>query len=111
MDIFIIISNVLILIGLMFSAFSIIGLMRFKGDFYLKSLVAAKADTVGMITFLAGLAFRHGFSFFTAKLVFLMVVILILNPMMGSLMLRCYYKIKVTPIKETEIQSKGGSKA
>lgn len=90
MDWQILISNILLAIGLVFMAFGVIGLFRFR-DFYPRMLMAAKVDTVGMITLLLGLAIRHGFTFFTAKLALMMVIILILNPLVAHIMVRSAY--------------------
>jgi len=87
MDINIIISNIVIAIGLIFMIFGAIGLFRFK-DFYPRILMATKIDTVGMITLLIGVGIRHGFTFFTAKLVLIFVIILILNPLVAHVMAR-----------------------
>ena len=90
MDWQILISNILLAIGLIFMVFGVIGLFRFR-DFYPRILMASKIDTVGMITLLLGLAVRHGFTFFTAKLVLMMVIILILNPLVAHIMVRSAY--------------------
>ncbi|MCL2856079.1 MAG: monovalent cation/H(+) antiporter subunit G [Defluviitaleaceae bacterium] len=90
MDWQILISNILLVIGLIFMVFGVIGLFRFR-DFYPRILMASKIDTVGMTTLLLGLAVRHGFTFFTAKLVLMMVIIIILNPLVAHIMVRSAY--------------------
>jgi len=86
-----IISHVVIIIGIGFMAFGAICLFRFR-DFYPRLLVAAKIDTVGMLTLLFGICLRHGFSFFSAKVVLIMIIILVLNPMVAHLVARAAYK-------------------
>ena len=71
-------------------AVGVIGLFKFK-SFYLRLLITSKIDTVGMITLLIGLAIRHGFSFFSAKLIFLIAIILILNPLVAHMIARSAY--------------------
>ncbi|MCL2168501.1 MAG: monovalent cation/H(+) antiporter subunit G [Defluviitaleaceae bacterium] len=97
MDIQILISNIVVAIGLIFIIFGAIGLFRFK-DFYPRILMSTKIDTVGMITLLVGVGIRHGFSFFTAKLALIFLIILILNPLVAHVMARAAfasgYKIK-----------------
>ena len=97
MDIQIIISNIVVAIGLIFIIFGAIGLFRFK-DFYPRILMSTKIDTVGMITLLVGVGIRHGFSFFTAKLALIFVIILVLNPLVAHVMARAAfasgYKLK-----------------
>ena len=88
-------GNIIIAIGIIFMIFGIIGLFRFK-DFYPRILMAAKIDTIGMMTLLLGLivrdiAINHAFTFFGAKLVLVFVIILILNPLVGHVMVRSAY--------------------
>jgi len=83
-------SNVIIGIGVAFMAFGAIALFRLK-DFYPRLLVASKIDTVGMLTLLFGVCLRHGFSFFTAKVAFIIIIILILNPMVSHITARAAY--------------------
>ncbi|MCL2235062.1 MAG: monovalent cation/H(+) antiporter subunit G [Defluviitaleaceae bacterium] len=93
MDWQILISNILLIIGLIFMAFGVVGLFRFK-DFYPRILMASKIDTVGMITLLLGLVIRHGFVAdwaFSAKLLLMMFIILILNPLVAHIMVRSAY--------------------
>jgi len=77
--------------GVLFMAFGILGLYKFK-NFYLRILITAKIDTVGMFTFIAGLAVRHGLSLFTLKLILLIVIILILNPLTTHVITRAAYQ-------------------
>ena len=70
--------------------FGIIGLFKFK-DFYIRILVASKIDTVGFLTFIIGVGFIHGFSFFTAKLVLIGVIMLLLNPLVAHVVARSAY--------------------
>ena len=86
-----IIGNIVIAIGVFFMLFGVIGIFRFK-DFYHRILVASKIDTVGMITLLLGLAIRHGISFFSAKMVLMMIIVLILNPLVAHIMVRSAYR-------------------
>jgi len=83
----IIVSNIVIGIGLLFMAFGIIGIFKFR-DFYPEILVASKIDTVGMLTIIVGVAIRHGISFFTGKLVLIIVILLILNPLVAHVLTR-----------------------
>ena len=83
----IILSNIVIGVGLLFMAFGIIGLFRFK-DFYPSILVSSKIDTVGMLTVIIGIGIRHGISFFTGKLLLIVVIFLILNPLVAHVLTR-----------------------
>jgi len=67
--------------------FGVVGMIRFD-TFYTRVLASSKTDTVGAFTIIIGLAIRHGFTFFTAKLVLLAVVILIFNPLVSHILVR-----------------------
>jgi len=85
-----IISISLIALGIIFLIFGTIAMFRFK-DFYPRILTATKVDTVGMITLLVGLSVRHGLSFFTLKLILIMIIIFILNPLVAHVVARSAY--------------------
>ena len=85
-----ILSNIIIGAGLLFMAFGIIGLFKFK-DFYPSILIASKIDTVGMVTVIFGIAVRHGISFFSGKLLLIIIVFLILNPLVAHVLTRSAY--------------------
>ena len=78
------------IIGLVFMFFGVVGLFRFR-DFYLRILVLAKIDTVGAITFMIGVIIRHGLSFFSLKVLLIMVLFLILNPLTAHIIARAAY--------------------
>jgi len=71
-------------------AIGIIGLYKYK-DFYPSILIASKIDTVGMITIIFGVAIRHGISFFSGKLILMLIIILILNPLVAHVLTRSAY--------------------
>ena len=85
-----IIANIIIGVGVAFMLFGGIALFRLK-DFYPRLLVASKIDTVGLLTLLIGVSLRHGFSFFTAKIILITVIIMILNPMVSHIVARAAY--------------------
>ena len=85
-----IIANVIIGIGAAFMAFGALALFWLK-DFYPRLLVASKIDTVGLLTLLFGVCLRHGFSFFTAKVILIIVIIMIMNPMVSHLTARAAF--------------------
>jgi len=84
------ISNIVIGAGLLFMAFGIVGIYKFK-DFYPSILIASKIDTVGMLTVIIGIGIRHGISFFTGKLLLIVVILLILNPLVAHVLARSAY--------------------
>ena len=70
--------------------FSIVGLFRFK-EFFARILVTGIIDTVGAITLIIGLIVKHGASFFSLKLVLIVALLLILNPLAAHIIARCAY--------------------
>ena len=78
---------IVMIVGLALMAIGIFGIFRFK-TFYARMLVVSKVDTVGVIVFLLGLAIRHGFSFFSGKILLIVVSILILSPLVSHLVAR-----------------------
>ncbi|MCL1936477.1 MAG: monovalent cation/H(+) antiporter subunit G [Defluviitaleaceae bacterium] len=82
-----IISNIFIVVGTFFILIGVIAIFKFK-DFFSRILSTSKIDTVGAITILSGLAIRHGISWFSAKTILLMILILIINPLKSHTLLR-----------------------
>jgi len=70
--------------------FGVLGIFKFD-DFYPRILVSSKIDTVGALTLIAGLAVRHGVSFFSGKLLLLVIIILVLNPLVSYVVARSAY--------------------
>ena len=86
-----IIGNILIGSSVAFMAFGIFGIFKFD-DFYKRVLVASKIDTVGILTLIIGLMFRHGLSFFSGKLLLILVIMLVLNPLVAHIVARASYQ-------------------
>ena len=84
------VGSVIVAIGIVFILFGVIGILKYK-DFYQRILVTAKIDTVGVITIIIGLAVKHGISFFSLKVLLLMVILMILNPLASHMIARSAY--------------------
>ena len=80
-------GNIVIAAGIALSLFGVIGIYRFK-NFYVRILVSAKIDTVGAITIVIGVAVKHGFSFFSLKVLLLMLIMMIVNPLASHMIAR-----------------------
>ena len=83
-------SYIIISIGVGITAFGVAGIYKFK-NFYPRILVASKVDTVGVITIIFGIALRHGVSFFSAKVLLIMAILLVLNPLVAHVITRSAY--------------------
>ncbi|WP_347300345.1 monovalent cation/H(+) antiporter subunit G [Dolosigranulum savutiense] len=90
-------ANSIIVIGLIFVAIGIYGTFTFN-DFFKRTLIIAKVDTVGFITVLVGYMIRQGFSYFTLKIFLVLILYLITNPISSHAVVRSAdmsdYKIK-----------------
>ena len=80
-------GEIIIAAGIVFILFGVIGLIRFK-NFYARILVTAKIDTAGLITIFIGMAVKHGLSFFSLKVLLLMAILLIVNPLATHMIAR-----------------------
>jgi len=78
-------------LGILFMILGTIGVFRYK-DFYVRLLIGCKVDTIGAVTLVIGVAIRHGFTFFTAKLGLVMVIMLLLIPLVTHILARSAYK-------------------
>ena len=86
-----ILSDVIIAIGLVFMLFGVVGVFRFR-NFYQRILVSSKIDTVGLLTIIAGIIIKKGFSFFSFKIGLIAGILLILNPLSTHITARCAYR-------------------
>ena len=85
-----IISDIIVFIGIAFMLFGVVGIFRFK-NFYPRILVTSKVDTVGALTLMIGLMIRHGFSFFSGKILLIVIIMLVLNPLVAHIVARSAY--------------------
>ena len=83
-------GNIIIFIGIVFMFFGVIGIFKYK-NFYPRILVSSKIDTAGAFTVIIGIAVRHGFGFFSLKLILLMVLMMIINPLIVHMTARSAY--------------------
>jgi multicomponent Na+:H+ antiporter subunit G len=70
--------------------FGVIGIFKLKA-FYARILIAAKIDTVGSFTFIIGVAVKHGFGFFSLKLLLLAALLLFINPLITHMIAHSAY--------------------
>lgn len=84
------VGNAIIVLSVVFMVLGAIGVFKFQ-NFYPRIIVASKVDTVGFMTFVLGMSVRHGFTFFTAKMWLIVVIVLILNPLVTHVVTRAAY--------------------
>ena len=80
-------GEAIIILGLAFVSIGVVGMIRFK-NFYTRILVTAKIDTVGLMTILIGVAVRNGFGFFSLKILLIIVIMMIINPLASHMIAR-----------------------
>ena len=83
-------GNIIIAVGVIFMLFGVIGIIRYK-NFYVRILVTSKIDTVGVITILIGTAVKHGLSYFSLKVLMMMAIVMIINPLTAHMIARSAY--------------------
>lgn len=86
-----IISDIIIGLGILFMVLGLIGITRHK-KFYVRILIASKVDTVGFITIVIGMIIRHGVSFFSAKLLLIVILTIVLAPLVAHIVSRSAYQ-------------------
>ncbi len=85
-----ILGNIFISAGLLFIVFGVIGIYRFK-DFYARILISSKVDTIGFITIMFGVILKAGFSMFSLKVILILIISIIINPIVSNAVVRSAY--------------------
>ena len=75
-----IIGYALIWLGIAFIGSGVIGIYKFR-NFYPRVLISSKIDTVGNITLMTGVIILNGFSFFSLKVLLIVILMTIINPL------------------------------
>ena len=70
---------ILLSLGVLFMLLGAIGILRFP-DCYTRMHAAGKCDTLGSLLVVSGLAFYHGVSLESAKILFIAVFIVLTSP-------------------------------
>jgi len=81
----VIVGNVLIGLGTFLVVLGLFGVFRFK-NFYLKLLAGSKIDTVALIVITAGVAVRSGVTWFSAKALLVLAILLLVNPVVSGVL-------------------------
>ncbi len=87
------------LIGMCFIALGVFGLYRFE-NFYTKATVSSLIDSTGFMLVAAGVVFYKGLSYFSLKTIFLIILILLLNPLANHYIVRGAHTSGYHPGKE-----------
>lgn len=82
-----IIGYIFIAFGVISVAFGLIGMFRFKA-FYGRVLASSLIDSAGFLSILIGVIFLKGISFFSFKVIFLLAIGLLMNPITTHILVR-----------------------
>jgi multicomponent Na+:H+ antiporter subunit G len=85
-----IIGNIIIGAGIVFVLLGVFGIYRFR-NFYARILISAKVDTVGFITICLGAIIRSGLTWFSIKVVLIVGIVMIINPVVTHAIARSAY--------------------
>jgi len=99
-------SYIVMGLGVLIMLLGVIGIFQPNKDFYYRILVACKIDTVGILTIAIGMAFRHGFSFFTGKMFLIVIIIMVLNPFVAHIVAQAAYRSGFVPAYKAEDEKK-----
>ena len=101
----VLIGQILIGIGLVFIAIGTFSLLRL-GDFYTRILITSTIDSMGLITIIFGAMIISGWTFFTAKLAFILLFEMITAPIGTHAVARSAYRSGYQIINHTRLFTK-----
>jgi len=84
-------GHILIYLGIFFVMAGTLGLFRYR-NFYARILLSSQIDTVGFLTLMAGVIIRSGFNFFSAKILLICLLGLIISPLNTHVIARSAYR-------------------
>ncbi|TVR02738.1 MAG: cation:proton antiporter [Spirochaetaceae bacterium] len=99
-------GQILMGISLVFMAIGIYSVLTFH-DFYSRVVITAKVDTVGFITLIFGAMLIQGFSFFSLKLLLILVFELLTSPISTHSIAHSAYTSGYTIRKEVRAEGSG----
>lgn len=103
-----VLAVVLILSGAFFLMVSCIGLIRLP-DFYSRNHAVGKAETLGAMLVILGLAVYNGWAVSSLKLLFILLFVVIANPTATHAILRAALRSGLEPWTRKRSQHGGGS--
>lgn len=85
------ISTIVFVIGLIFIFIGILGMYRFR-TFHSRLMASTLVDTAGYICVLIGIILRGGLQTATVKIIFLIFVIIVINPVFTHFLVQLSWK-------------------
>lgn len=108
MDIFDIISGVLLALGVFFAFSGAVGLFRFP-DFFTRVHAASVTDSVATVLIITGLLLQTSFDLNTAKLLFILLFLMITSPTASHALAKSARHGGLLTLAETQKKSKGSN--
>ena len=105
--IWIVASNGLVAVALVFMALGVIGVFRFQ-HFYARILITSKVEIVGFLTLMAGIMIRHGLSVFSLKVALISLFVILTNPISTMAITRAAHRSGVKPQQKLQKESQKG---
>ncbi|NCB00470.1 MAG: cation:proton antiporter [Clostridia bacterium] len=81
----------LIVLALIFMVLGIVGVYRFR-TFYARILITAKVETMGFLTMMLGVLVQTGLSYYSLRLLLVLLVVLVTNPLATHAIARSAYR-------------------
>lgn len=94
-----IIGSIFLFAGLVFQLFGIYGIFKHK-HFYVRLSISSLIDSAGFIAILVGLMIFKGFDFATLKLGFILLLMILLNPLSNHILGRGAYLSSYHPERQ-----------
>lgn len=91
-----VLALIFMLSGFFFTLVAALGVLRFP-DFYTRLHASGKGDTLGIGLSILGLAFYHGFTLISLKLLFIVIFIFLANPIGTHAICRAAYRSGLKP--------------
>jgi multicomponent Na+:H+ antiporter subunit G len=96
-----IIGSILVFAGLVFQLYGIYGIHKYN-NFYTRLTLSSLIDSAGFITIIIGLMIYNGWDYGTLKLGFILVLMLLLNPLSNHTLGRGAYLSNYHPERKTK---------
>jgi len=84
------IGSIFVFIGIGFQLFGIFGIMKYE-HFYVRLTLSSLIDSAGLVSIIVGLMIYMGLSYATLKLGFILLLMLLLNPLSNHILGRGAY--------------------
>ena len=103
MDIQVILTVVLVILGITFILVGSVGILRLP-DFFTRTHAVSKSDTLGVIFVISGLVIYEGFTLSSLKLILIILFIALANPIGSHALAKAAIKKGLKPKLQEDIE-------